>query len=115
MTLGHTAALGSLAVLAGSLVGLVATGSLVVGLCALAAPVPALLVYGLHADRADRSLVDVWRGRGGADPETEAALDAAFRAPTPTAPPRDDGAFFVPGCPALPAPPGGAARTPRAP
>ena len=115
MTLGHVAALGSLAVLVGALVGFVATGSLVVGLCALAAPVPTLLVYGLHADRADRSLWELWRGRGGADAETEAALDAAFRAPTPSAPPCDDGAFFVPGCPALPAPPGGAARTSRAP
>ena len=102
MTLGHAAALASLAVLVGSLVGLVATGSLAVGMCALAAPLPALLVYGLNADHADRSLRDVWRGRGGADVETEAALDAAFRRPADPAPPRDDGSFFVPGCPALP-------------
>ena len=105
MTLGRLSVLGSLAGALAGLLGVIATGSMVLGLGLLVAPVPTLVVYALRPDLADWSLRDAL-GRARRDPDADAvtdALDGALRPPVPP-PPADDGRFFVPGVPRAPPP-----------
>ena len=99
MTLNHAARLLTATLTVGSMVGFVLTGSLMLGLLVLAAPLP--MMWANVSERQTWSLGEVLRGRRD-DQSIADALDARLRAPIPT--PGHDLApddLFVPDCPAL--------------
>ena len=67
----------------------------------LVAPVPSLVVYGLLREYEDWTLGHVWERVQGEAP-VAADLDRALRPPPSHAAAPDDGAFILPGVPALP-------------
>ena len=98
MTLQRLLVLLAVALAVGSVSGFVATGSLVLALGLLVAPVP--LLAALMLDLRGSSMDAPARPRTAADALSD-DLDRALRAPVPTPGARDDGSLFVPGVPAL--------------
>lgn len=104
MTLGHLALAATAAIVFESLAGFVATGSLLIGMGVLAAPLPSLVVYGLLSDRADWTLHEMRHRSQSADAARLA--DDLHRSLHPGAKPHEAFApsddLFLPDCPALP-------------
>ncbi|MEM6286262.1 MAG: hypothetical protein AAF845_03810 [Bacteroidota bacterium] len=104
MTLGRLAIAATVALVAGSIGGFVASGSLLVGMGVLVAPIPSLVVHGLLSERADWTLGE-WRRRS--SPEDAAVADdlhAALEARPSTRLPEAADDLYLPDCPALPSP-----------
>ena len=99
MTLSHAASVLTAVWTVACGVLFVATGSLTWGALLLAAPLPMKLVR--LSEWETWSLGEVVRQRRD-DHTVSDALDDALRGPLPVRP-VEDGAFFVPDCPALPA------------
>ena len=99
MTLHRLAALLTLAIAAASLVAFLATGSVVLAMGLLVAPVPWLLAT--LGDRGDWTPGEMRRQSH--DGAVADELDRALRGPLAEPTSQDDGDLFLPDCPALPA------------
>lgn len=100
MTLGRIAIVLTMACTVLPLVLFLQSGDLQTGMLLLAAPLPCLVVYGFKREWADWTVGDL-RQRRRDHGEVDADLDRALRGPVAPVSLEDDGAFFVPGCPAL--------------
>ena len=98
MTLNQAARLLSAAMTVGGMLAFVTTGSLLMAMLVLAAPLPMKWVNA--SERQTWSLGEVLRGKRDQEHPVAAALDDALRGPLPSRPVRD-GAYFVPGVPRL--------------